>query len=172
MGQGRGDAPARASSSAPILSLGLAALLVISGGVVGAGLALGHGSGDVMWGGSPLAAAAHTAPVAPAGFQLNGLPRATVEAYAFAADHAGVLAQIPCFCGCDRMLGHRDLARCFVTPEGAWESHAAGCDVCLGEARMVMRMMGRGMSPAMMRERIVAEFGGPMKDGPMMGMSS
>lgn len=163
---------------APLLSLGLAALLVVSGGAIGLGVAMGGGGHGVMWGGAPVAppqmpiARAGPRAAPPAGFQLTGLPPDTVERYTSARANAEVFAQIPCFCGCAAMLGHRNLAECFVTPSGAWESHAAGCQVCLGEARMVMRMMGRGMGPATMRDRIVAEFGGPTASAPTMGTSA
>jgi hypothetical protein len=60
------------------------------------------------------------------------------------------------------MLGHRNLEDCFVTPDGAWESHASGCQVCIDESQMVTRMMGRGVDPGSMHDRIVASFGGPM----------
>lgn len=162
----------------PLLCLGIAALLVVSGAGLGIGAAMRAGGHDVMWGGArvaPQASAAHMgapAEAVPAGFQLTGLPSDTVERYASARANADVYARIPCFCGCAAMLGHRNLKECFVTPNGAWESHAAGCQVCLGEARMVMGMMGRGMGPAMMRGRIVARFGGPSSDAPTMGMSA
>ena len=63
--------------------------------------------------------------------------------------------------GCERMLGHRNLEDCFVTPEGAWESHASGCGICIQESRMLERMMGRGMGAGMMADRVIAAFGGP-----------
>ncbi len=176
------DASAGTSRSdrglAPLLSLGFAALLVISGGAIGLGMAMGGGSHGVMWGGAPVAppqmpiARAGPPAAPPAGFQLTGLPPDTVERYTSARANADVYAQIPCFCGCATMLGHRNLAECFVAPNGTWESHAAGCQVCLGEARMVMRMMGRGMGPAAMRDRIVAAFGGPTSGAPTMGTSA
>lgn len=173
------DVPRPDQGLAPLLSLGLAALLVVSGAAIGLGVAMRQGSHGVMWGGAPvapprasIAPAGAAATVLPAGFQLAGLPRGTVELYTFARANAEVYAQVPCFCGCATMLGHRNLAECFVTPSGTWESHAAGCQVCLGEARMVMRMMGRGMAPPTIRDRIVAEFGGPTLDAPTMGTSA
>jgi hypothetical protein len=99
--------------------------------------------------------------VAPEGFTL-AMPADMVDHYGYARANPDVYTQVPCFCGCQEMLGHRNLEDCFVTPDGAWESHAAGCQVCIDESRMVMRMMGRGMGPQMMRGRIVGEFGGPM----------
>jgi len=170
----RDGTPSRSGQAlAPILSLGLAALLVVSGAAVGLGMAMADGGHGTMWGGSPVILAERTPREgAPAEFRPDGLPPATVAQYTFARDNADTYAQIPCFCGCADMLGHRNLAQCFVTPSGAWESHAAGCQVCLGESRMVARMMGRGMGPAVMRDRIIAEFGAPMMGGSMMDESA
>jgi len=60
------------------------------------------------------------------------------------------------------MLAHRNLEDCFVTPDGGWESHASGCQICIQESQMLMRMMGRGMGAGMMADRVIAEFGGSM----------
>ncbi len=100
--------------------------------------------------------------LAAAGFQLDGMPADMVAHYEHARANADVYAQIPCYCGCQDMLGHRNLEDCFVTPDGAWESHASGCQVCIDESQMIMRMMGGGMGPGMMRDRIDARYGGPM----------
>ncbi|GIU99426.1 MAG: hypothetical protein KatS3mg014_1042 [Actinomycetota bacterium] len=169
-----GDRPAedtlaarRPPGALPLLALGIAALLIAGAGAVGALAAAPGGTGHVTWGGSRALGGPTglptSAPGEPAGggFSLEGLPPEVAAQYAFARRHADVYARIPCFCGCAQMLGHRNLADCFVTPAGTWESHAAGCAVCLGESEIVMRMMGRGMGPPMMRDRIVARFGGP-----------
>jgi hypothetical protein len=90
------------------------------------------------------------------------VPAHMVQHYELARANPSIYAQVPCFCGCDDMLGHRNLEDCFVTPDGAWESHAAGCQICIQESQMLMRMMGRGMSAGMMADRVIAEFGGSM----------
>lgn len=145
----------------PAAALGVAVVVIVAAGVVGVAMSMGGASHTMMWGGPRVAAPGAVGPA----FTLAGLPGDVVEHYAFARANADVYAQVPCFCGCQEMLGHRDLARCFVTPDGAWESHAAGCQVCIDESRMLMGMMGRGMGPGMMRDRIVSEFGGPMMGG-------
>lgn len=72
---------------------------------------------------------------------------------------AGLL-RIRCFCGCAKGLEHRHLLDCFVRPDGSgWESHATGCAVCQGEARMALRMLEEGTSIDEVRRRIVEEFG-------------
>src|SRR3972149_2053870 len=55
------------------------------------------------------------------------VPPAAPSAYVVAQNRPKLLAQLPCFCYCDR-FGHRSLHDCFVT------SHAVTCDVCLKEA--------------------------------------
>jgi len=158
-----------------LAALGISVLLIVAGGVVGVTLGMRGASHTMMWGGTPTRLAQPAAiaqpggPVLeaggsmmPGGFQLDGLPAMMVQHYGFASANPGIYEQVPCFCGCADMLGHRNLEDCFVTPDGAWESHAAGCQVCIQESQMVMRMMGRGMGPQMMNDRITAEFGGPM----------
>jgi hypothetical protein len=148
-----------------LAALGIAALLIVAAGVTGVWMGMRGGSHSVMWGGT-VARAAQAAPgveqPATGGFELGGLPADVVEHYDFARANADVYEQVPCFCGCQDMLAHRNLEDCFVTADGAWESHASGCQVCIEESQMVMRMMGGGMAPEMMHDRIVASFGGPM----------
>src|SRR3990170_4566371 len=143
-----------------LAALGIGVLLIVSAGVVG--VSLGMRGGHAMMVGGPAPRAPQTG--SPVGVQLTGLSAQTVAHYEFARANPEVYQQIPCFCGCQEMLGHRDLEQCFVTPDGAWESHASGCQVCIEESQMLMKMMGRGMEPDMMRDRIVAEFGGPSMD--------
>jgi len=145
-----------------LVALGIAALVIVAAGVVGVTMAIRGGDHVMMWGGPGRAVQAAGAEQATAGFQLDGMPAHMVAHYEYARTNAGVYAQVPCFCGCQDMLAHRNLEDCFVTPDGAWESHASGCQVCIDESRMVMRMMGRGMGPAMMRDRIVAAYESPM----------
>ena len=161
----RGAEPDVAHTGFTVLAaLGVAVLLIVVAGAVG--VTRGMGGGGQMMGGGPDGRVVQ-AELAAAGFQLDGMPAHIVAHYEYARANADVYAQIPCFCGCQDMLGHRNLEDCFVTPDGAWESHAAGCQVCIDESQMVTRMMTRGMGPQMLRDRIVGEFGGPM-----MGMGS
>jgi hypothetical protein len=145
------------------VALGIAVLLIVAAGVVGVTMAMRGGSHVMMWGGSgPAAQAGGTEQAAPTGFQLDGMSASMVAHYEHARANAGVYAHIPCFCGCQEMLAHRNLEDCFVTPDGAWESHASGCQVCIDESRMAMRMISRGMAPALIRDRIVAHYDGQM----------
>ncbi len=55
-------------------------------------------------------------------------PEVVRASYKFAAEHAEVLAYVPCYCGCEHM-GHRGNEDCFVTERDAngdvtkWEPH-------------------------------------------------
>ena len=50
------------------------------------------------------------------------------NAYAVAAKVKRVLYQQPCYCHCDRSIGHQSLLDCYVG------KHASVCDVCMREA--------------------------------------
>lgn len=71
------------------------------------------------------------------------------EAYEIARKKPRLLAQLPCFCYCDRM-GHKSLHDCYVGV------HAQECDVCLREALEADKMDSEGMSPKEIREAIIA----------------
>lgn len=151
----RDEPDAERLGSVALMSLAVGALLIVAAGVVG--VSMGTGGGHAMMAGAHVPGTQRAVTV---GFQLDGLPADIVENYAFAQANPGVYEQIPCFCGCQSMLGHRNLEDCFVTPGGLWESHASGCQICVEESQMVMRMMGRGVGPDAIREGIIAEFGG------------
>ena len=82
----------------------------------------------------------------------------TAALYRYAADHPADFAQIRCYCGCDAMLGHRNLADCYVTPAGAWDAHASGCAVCADEATTVRRHLDARGSIATASDEINAKY--------------
>lgn len=95
------------------------------------------------------------------------------EAYTFAASHPRDLEYQPCYCGC-RQAGHTSNLSCFaksVSPEGqlTYDSHAAGCDLCLDIALDVKRLKDEGQSPLAIRQYIDAQYGsmGPSTDTPL-----
>jgi hypothetical protein len=71
--------------------------------------------------------------------------------YVVAKKEPELLAQLPCFCYCDR-FGHKSLHDCFVT------EHAESCDVCLKEAIEAEQMKGQGMSAEEIRSVIIAKY--------------
>jgi hypothetical protein len=92
---------------------------------------------------------------------LATLPMETAEMYRYAAGHAEQFAQIPCYCGCDRSLGHRSLEDCFVTADGSWDAHASGCTVCTIEASSAQKLIDAGTETAVVRRAIIDRYGPP-----------
>lgn len=111
----------------------------------------------------PLPAAADMVTVAPGGLvDPEDVPAAVAVLYRAAHEHAEIYAEVPCFCGCEAMLGHRHLLDCFARPNGGWEAHALGCGVCLGEAQQVEDLLAAGIDDARsIRESVIAEWGDP-----------
>jgi hypothetical protein len=71
-----------------------------------------------------------------------------VKVYQDAAKIPKVLYQLPCYCRCDRALGHSSLRSCF---EGL---HGAECDVCAREGFYAYKMTRKGWTPKQIREGI------------------
>ena len=62
------------------------------------------------------------------------------------------IAQLPCYCHCDEGFGHKSLYSCFE------DEHAAHCAVCVNEALLALTLEKQKLSPAEIRERIVAQY--------------
>jgi Protein of unknown function with PCYCGC motif len=75
-------------------------------------------------------------------------------AYLIAQQNPKLLAQMPCFCYCDR-FGHKSLHDCYVG------THAEHCDVCLEEALEADQLQKQGMSPEEIRSLIIAKHHPP-----------
>ena len=96
------------------------------------------------------------------GLGIVGLIRgASGPDYHYAADHLTDLAQIPCYCGCDHSLGHRNLADCYMTATGAWDAHASGCAVCGNETATAREQLAAGVPIADVRTSIIDQYGPP-----------
>lgn len=78
----------------------------------------------------------------------------TQEAYRIAREAPQLIAQLPCYCYCDRGFGHKSLHSCYV------DDHAAHCAVCVDEVLLAYDLQKRGLSPQQIREKIVAQYGG------------
>jgi Protein of unknown function with PCYCGC motif len=76
---------------------------------------------------------------------------AAQASYVVVQNNPQLIAQLPCFCYCERW-GHKSLHDCFVT------EHAETCDICMKEALHADQLSKQGMSPAEIRDTIVAEF--------------
>jgi hypothetical protein len=71
-----------------------------------------------------------------------------VHVYQQAAKMGNVLYQLPCYCRCDRALGHTSLRSCY---EGL---HGTECSTCAKEAFFTARQLKLGRSVTQIREAI------------------
>lgn len=103
--------------------------------------------------------AGHSAGAAP--LDLSTVSESIAGHYQYAKAHADDFRQITCWCGCQQYLGHHNLEDCFIRPDDGhgWESHAAGCGVCIGEAAIAAQMLDAGKTAAEIRAVVAAEFG-------------
>ncbi|HLF40073.1 MAG TPA: PCYCGC motif-containing (lipo)protein [Acidimicrobiia bacterium] len=130
----------RLAATAALLAAALAAILVVA-----------RGEGE-----PPVRFAAHD--VAP--LDLATIGSQVADHYRYAETHEAAYRQIPCFCGCEGFLGHRDLYDCFVRADGTgYDAHAAGCGVCIGESAIARPLLEDGGAPANVRSAVVAQFG-------------
>ena len=93
--------------------------------------------------------------------ELSTVTPAIAADYRYAADHLADFAQIPCYCGCDNSLGHRNLADCYVTATGAWDAHASGCAVCGNETATAREQLATGVPIADVSTSIIDQYGPP-----------
>jgi len=71
-----------------------------------------------------------------------------VHVYQKAAKVGNVLFQLPCYCRCDRALGHTSLRSCF---EGL---HGTECSTCAKEGLFAYQQTRLGKTPAQIRAAI------------------
>ena len=77
----------------------------------------------------------------------------TREAYAAAKEISGTLAQLPCYCYCDKAFGHKSLHTCFE------DDHAAQCAVCVDEALLAYRLQKEEKkTPEQVRQIIIEKY--------------
>ncbi|HTW88806.1 MAG TPA: CYCXC family (seleno)protein [Candidatus Binataceae bacterium] len=74
------------------------------------------------------------------------------EAYLAAERYPAVLVQVHCYCGCDKVEGHRSLLDCYR------DRHATTCPVCIGEAVMAAKMTGEDAPVEQIRDAIRARY--------------
>lgn len=70
------------------------------------------------------------------------------NAYTLAAKVKKILYQQPCYCHCDRSVGHASLLDCFAS------KHGSGCDVCMKEAIYSYEQSRKGKTAAQIRTGI------------------
>jgi len=82
--------------------------------------------------------------------KFSGITR---DAYRAVREIPVTIAQLPCYCHCDKGFGHKSLYSCFE------DEHAAHCAVCVNEALLALKLeKEQKLTPAQIRETIVAEF--------------
>ena len=74
------------------------------------------------------------------------------NAYEFAGENPALLAQLWCYCGCDRTDGHKNLLDCYRG------NHGATCAICTGEALLAKKMSEHGSTVEQIRNAIRARF--------------
>ena len=78
-----------------------------------------------------------------------GPPR---EAYIVAQQNPWLLAQLWCYCGCDRTNGHRNLLDCYR------DYHGASCAICTGEALEANQLFNQGSPVEQIRDALRMRF--------------
>lgn len=74
-------------------------------------------------------------------------------AYSVVREIPETIAQLPCYCHCDRSIGHKSLYSCFL------DDHGAQCGVCMNEALTAYKLQKeQKLSPAQIREKIIEEY--------------
>ena len=76
------------------------------------------------------------------------------QAYKAARAIPQTLAQLPCYCHCDRGMGHKSLHSCFE------DDHASHCTVCVDEALLAYRLQKeQNLSAEQVRQKIIEKYG-------------
>ena len=71
-----------------------------------------------------------------------------IHVYQQAAKIGNVLYQLPCYCRCDRALGHTSLRSCFEN------AHGTECSTCAKEAFFAYAQTKLGKTPTQIREAV------------------
>ena len=74
------------------------------------------------------------------------------EAYQIAERDPNLLAQLHCYCGCDKAIGHKNLLDCYR------DTHGSRCEICVGEAIDAESMASRGVPVERIRDALRARY--------------
>ncbi len=74
------------------------------------------------------------------------------KAYQIAEHDPTLLAQLHCYCGCDRTDGHKNLLDCYR------DTHGAHCAICTGEALEAEKLAAQGMPVEKIRDALRDRF--------------
>lgn len=85
---------------------------------------------------------------------LSNHTELTTELYSHVGQHAHLMGELPCYCGCmngtDTDEAHDSLLRCYWGKHPAddgtitWTDHSTTCGICKHEMEMVIEMSDRG----------------------------
>ncbi|CAN5841498.1 hypothetical protein BH18ACI4_BH18ACI4_10300 [soil metagenome] len=148
-----------------ILALGAATLVVMKPGGGGREVARNHDSPTMTVPNTTPHPESRAEPRVPA-YQLTSelgslpptLPASefvgkTREAYEVARKIPATLAQLPCYCECDKAFGHKSLHTCFV------DDHASQCAVCVDEALLAFKLQkDQKLTSEQVREKIIDKY--------------
>jgi hypothetical protein len=73
----------------------------------------------------------------------------TQNVYALAAKVKSIIYQLPCYCHCDKKIGHTSLLSCYT------DRHAAVCALCQKEAVLAYTESKKGKTPTQIRKEII-----------------
>lgn len=74
------------------------------------------------------------------------------KAYEVARQNPTLLVQLHCYCGCDRVEGHKNLLDCFR------DRHGGHCEICVGEVLQANRMFNEGAPVDQIRDALRARY--------------
>jgi hypothetical protein len=74
------------------------------------------------------------------------------QAYRIAEKNPALLAELHCYCGCDKADGHQNLLDCYRS------RHGATCEICTEEALQAQQMSERGSPVDQIRDAIRRRF--------------
>lgn len=138
----------------------------VSGVIVLIGLALA----GLLIGGGATPAPMQDLPAtvsAPKGLLPTAVYRAgadTVAAYTAAITHPDVLSEVPCLCGCQQSLGHRNNLDCYIAETEArgmveYSTHGIDCAVCQTITQLALVGAKQGLNGPELRERVLDHYG-------------
>ena len=113
------------------------------------------------------------APISEMPEYAQSASQTVLESYQFAIANPEMLTHQPCYCGCGSMV-HTSNLSCFmsgVEEDGTiiFDSHAAGCGICIDIAQDVMRLTKEGKTQLEIRRYVDATYSpfGPSTDTPV-----
>jgi hypothetical protein len=109
-----------------------------------------------FWGasdwGSPFCCATGRGAAGAITLDPNLFPGEPHQAYLVAQSHPDLLAQLRCYCGCERDAGHRSLLDCFRS------KHGSICPICMGEAVEAGRLTAQGVPVEQIRDLLRSRY--------------